>query len=122
MSESGDRRDLAPLDPSRESRRWEQMVQGINRAAASEIARRAALSEPGVLSFLAAWRRPAAAVYMAIAAGAAAILLLQPGSSAVPVGGVASALGYPEPVAAWVETGLSPSVEELLFAMEGLER
>lgn len=113
--------DLTPLDPRRDPPRWEAMVQGINRAAAGEIARRASVRDPGVLYLLSEWRRPAAAAYAAIAASAAAILLLQPGSTGAPDPGIASALGYPEPVAAWVESDWSPSVEELLFAIEVAE-
>ena len=115
------RRDLAPLDPAADPERWEAMVRGINRAAAPEIARRRALPEPGVLLFLADWRRPAAAVCTAIAAGAAAILLVQPPRGAATDTGMAQALGYPDPVASWVETGVSPSVEELLFSLEDPE-
>jgi hypothetical protein len=119
MNESSGR-DLEPLDPSADTERWERMVAGINRAAADEITRRASASDPGVIALLSSWRRPAAAFYAAIAAGAAAILLVQPGGTS-PGTGVAAALGYAEPVAAWVEADLSPSVEELLFAMEPAE-
>ena len=77
MNRNEGRRDLAPLDPAAYPVLWEAMVRGINRAAAPELTRRVALPEPGVLLFLADWRRPAAAVCTAIAAGAAAILLVQ---------------------------------------------
>jgi hypothetical protein len=121
MNDDREIRDLAPLDPRGEPRRWEAMVQGINRAAAGEIARRATPRETGVIVFLAGWRRPAAAVCGAIAACAAAILLLQPRSTEAEDGGFASALGYPRTVAEWVEADWSPSVEELLFALEDAE-
>jgi hypothetical protein len=32
---------------------------------------------------------------------------------------VASVLGYPASVAAWVETGWTPSVEELVYSLPG---
>lgn len=121
MNGIDDGRDLTPLDPSADPVRWESMVAGINRVAAGELARRAALPEPGVLLVISEWRRPAAALCAAIAAGAAAILLMRPASSGTTDAAIASALGYPEPVAAWVEAERSPSVEELLFAMEGAE-
>lgn len=114
-------RDLASLDPTADARRWEAMVQEINRAAAGEVARRAARRDLTVLLFLSRWRRPAAAVYASIAAGAAAILLLQPGNAPAADPGVAAALGYPEAVANWMEADWDPSIEELVFAMEGAE-
>ena len=119
MNGADDRRELSALDPRADPQGWEAMVQGINRAAAPEIARRAALPEPGVLALLSEWRRPAAAFCTAVAAAASAILLLQPSSAAEAEGGVAAALGYPRTVASWVETGSAPSVEELLFSIEG---
>lgn len=122
MKVPDDRRDLAPLDPRSDPRRWESMVQGINRAAAFEIARRAALPEPGVLFFLSEWRRPAAAACTAIAAGSAAILLLQSPATTEADTGIAAALGFAEPVATWIETGSTPSVEELLISWEGADR
>ena len=121
MNRFDGRRDLGPLDPAADPQRWEAMIQGINRAAAPEIARRRTLPEPGVLLFLADWRRPAAAACTAIAAGAAAILLVQPPRAAETETGMAQALGYPDPIATWVETGVSPSVEELVFSLEGSE-
>jgi hypothetical protein len=117
MSTADDRRELAPLDPSADPRRWEAMVQGINRAAAPEIARRGAMRESAVVYLLTEWRRPAAAVCGAIAAGAAAILLLQPPAGGAEPG-LAGALGYPEALVEWVETEGNLSVEELLFALE----
>ena len=120
MSSADDRRDLAALDPQGDARRWEAMVQGINRAAAGEIARRAGVRENGVILLLSEWRRPAVALCSAIAAGAAAILLLRP-AGAGPDQGLAGALGYPQTVAELVEADWNPSVEELLFAMEGEE-
>lgn len=121
MKEDREIRDLAPLDPRADPRRWEAMVQGINLAAAAEIARRSATGDPGVVFFLSRWGRPAAAFCGAIAAGGAAVLLLLPSSRRVDDGGLASALGYPEAVAEWVVAEVPPSVEELLVVTEMLE-
>jgi hypothetical protein len=121
MNDDGSRRDLAPLDPTLDRERWEGLVTGINRAAAFELARRARQPTPGVLVALSTWRRPAAAASFAIAAGAAAVLLLGPAPVSEGEAGMAQAIGYPDPVASWVETGVSPSVEELLFVLEAPE-
>ena len=121
MNRDREARDLAPLDPRGEPRRWEAMVQGINRAAAGEIARRSVTPEVGVTALLSRWRRPAFALYGAVAAAAAAILLLQPRIRGSGDTALEAALGYPEPVAEWVAGGDPPSVEELLFTMEGVE-
>jgi hypothetical protein len=46
---------------------------------------------------------------------------VQPPRSSESETGMAEALGYPDPVASWVETGVSPSVEELVFSLEEAE-
>ncbi|CAA9326795.1 MAG: hypothetical protein AVDCRST_MAG89-1934 [uncultured Gemmatimonadetes bacterium] len=111
-------RDLAPLDPSRDTELWESMVGKIAAAAQPELARRASMPAPGMLLLLQDWIRPAISTAALIAAVAGAILIAQPSStSSAP--GMADALGYPETVATWIEGGQAPSVEELVFALEG---
>jgi hypothetical protein len=116
-----DFRDLAPLDPSRDAERWERMVGGIVAAAGPELARRRQLPAPGMLLLLSDWMRPTVSAAALMAAAAAAFLVtgspVQSGSAAG--GGIADALGYPEPVAAWLESGETPSVEALVAALEG---
>jgi hypothetical protein len=118
--------DLRLLDPSRHPERWEAMVGGIAAAAAPELTRRAQAADLGLdgfLGLLSGWARPAIAVAAALAAVAATVLALtasDPGLAPAP--GIAHGLGYPEPVALWVETGQPPSVEELLASLEGGER
>lgn len=123
MKMEDESRDLAPLRPVRDPDRWDRMVAAIERAAAPELARRAAASPLGLLGLLSEWTRSAGAAALAVAAAAIALLLLGPvgGESESPPG-VSQALGYPEPVAAWVEVDLTPSVEELVLSLEGDER
>lgn len=111
-------RDLAPLRPKLDADRFARMMAGIEQAAAPELARRAALPAPNLTMLLADWTRPAmsaAALVALLAAG-----LIRAGAAPQPqeTAGLDSALGYPDAVSAWVEGGWTPSVEELLVAME----
>ena len=116
-------RDLAPLDPSRDGERWERMVAGITAAAAPELARRARTSAPGPILLLSGWMRPTAAAATVVAAASALFLATTPPAT-TGTGGetLGEALGHPAAIAAWVETGAAPSVEEMLLALEGEAR
>lgn len=120
---NGDReiRDLAPLDPRADPRRWEAMVQGINHAAAGELRRRGTLGDPGILGHLTRWRVPTLTLSATLAAAAAVVLLLVPPAVPTPDAGLGAAVGYPDAVAEWVVDDRVVSVEELLFAMEEVE-
>ncbi|WP_420129283.1 hypothetical protein [Longimicrobium sp.] len=111
-------RDLAPLDPTRDTVRWERMVAGITAAAAPELARRARLPAPGMMMLLADWVRPtlSAAAVMAAAAGA---FLLTGTQSAAETGSLASEMGYSTSVVSWVDSESAPSVEEMVLDLEG---
>lgn len=115
--------DLRALDPRRDPRRWQRMVGRITHAAAPELARRAQaarLPPEGLLALLSGWARPALSAAAALAAAAATVLVLTAGDAHTgPAPGIAEGLGYPQPVALWVETGQTPSVEELLVSLEG---
>lgn len=115
-------RDLAPLRPRSDPHRWERMVRAVEDAAAPELRRRARRSVPGPLMLLAEWTRPAVPAALAIAAAAATLLLRGPAPAERETAGVAGVLGYPEPVAVWMETDVPPSVEDLVFALEGGSR
>jgi hypothetical protein len=111
----------APLDPSRDPERWESMVRGIVRRAAPILAGYAAR---GPAELLAAWLRPtlaAAAVVSALALGALVAGGRQGAREASAIG-LGDALGYPAPVTAWVSTGQTPTIEELVVAMEERNR
>lgn len=113
-------RDLRPLDPRGDPERWARMTATIARRAAPELARRRA-AQPGLMMLLSAWARPAATAAAGIAAAAMAVLML--GSAEPqpdPSPDYALMLGYPAPVAQWVEHDVTPSVEELMASMEGV--
>lgn len=112
-------RDLARLDPREDPERWERMVGSIMAAARSELARRAALPEAGLTQLLSSWVRPALSAAAALAAMAATVLLLQR-EPAAPAATTVNALGYPEAVTAYVETGQARSLDELTVALEGV--
>ena len=111
-------RDTAPLDPSRDTERWERMVAGITAAAAPELARRARLPAPGMMMLLADWVRPtlSAAAVMAAAAGA---FLLTGSDSAAEAASLTSEMGYSSAVVSWVDAESAPSVEEMVLDLEG---
>jgi|GEM_PF-445620 len=120
MKMNDDFRDLAPLDPALDAERWSRMAQGILRAAEGELARRREAVSPDLLLLLSGWLRPTLSLAGALAAIAAAVLLAGRSEPASELGpGVADALGYPMPVAAWIETDRPPSLEEVVVALEG---
>ena len=120
MKMNDDFRDLAPLDPARDAERWQRMAQGISRAAAGELARRREAAAPDLFLLLSGWLRPTLSAAVALAAIAGAVLVLGHSEpTPEPHPGVADALGYPTPVAVWMETDRAPSLEEVVHALEG---
>lgn len=111
-------RDLAPLDPSRDTERWGRMVSGIQAAAAPELARRARLPAPGMLMLLADWVRPTVSAAALMAAAAGAFLVAGPRQAAESAT-LGSQLGYSSTVAAWADAESAPSVEALVLGVEG---
>lgn len=112
----------SPLDPSRDPERWESMVRGIVGRAAPILA---GYADRGPAEVLADWLRPtlaAAAVVSALALGVLAAGSREPEASANATIGLGDALGYPAPVATWVSTGQTPTIEELVVAMEERNR
>lgn len=117
-------RDLAPLSPREDPERWERLVATIVVAAGPALAgRRGAVRSPGALLLLSSWMRPALAAAAGLAAVAATVLVLEaPSPAAQAPAGLADALGAPAPVASWVDTGQTPSVDELEMAFGGVDR
>ncbi|HJR52252.1 MAG TPA: hypothetical protein VJ982_00915 [Gemmatimonadota bacterium] len=112
----------APLDPSRDPERWEAMVRGIVERAAPILA---GYAERGPAELLATWLRPtlaAAAVVSALALGALLAGSREPETGATATIGLGDALSYPAPVTTWVSTGQTPTIEELVVAMEERNR
>lgn len=118
-----DARPLRALDPGRDPERFERMVGAVLRAAAPELARRrgaAGAAPAGLLLGLSDWLRPALATAALLAFLALASLLGGGARADVePPPGLTEALGYPAPVATWVETERTPTVEEVLISLEG---
>lgn len=120
MKMEDDFRDLAPLRPRLDPERWERMVSSVEAAAVPELARRSAFGAPGLLGMLSEWTRSAGAAALVVAAAAIALLVMGPvGADGDGAPGMSEALGYPDAVAAWVEVGVTPSVEELVLSLEG---
>ncbi len=111
-------RDLAPLDPARDTERWERMVSGITAAAAPELARRARLPAPGMMMLLADWVRPTLSAAAVMAAAAGAFLVTRPDAASAEQASLAAQLGYSTTVVSWVDAESAPSVEEML-ALDG---
>lgn len=111
-------RDLAPLDPTRDTERWERMVAGITAAAAPELARRARMPAPGMMMLLADWVRPTLSAAAVLAAAAGAFLLTGTQSTAES-GSLAAEFGYSSSVVSWVDAESAPSVEEMVLDLEG---
>jgi hypothetical protein len=107
-------RDLAPLDPSLDTERWERMVAGITAAAAPELARRARLPAPGMMMLLADWIRPTVSAAAVMMAAAGAFLVARPAPAAAETASLASQLGYSSAVSRWVDAESAPSVEEMM--------
>lgn len=123
MNIHDDFRDLAPLDPSRDTERWERMVAGITMAAAPELARRARMPDLDLLQLLAGYVRPAVSAAALLAAAAGAVFFTagpqaQQAAASQPSQQVATALGYPAQTAGWLDEGTTPSADELLSAMQ----
>lgn len=120
MNEQSEFRDLAPLSPRLDGERWARMTAAIERAAAPELERRRAIAAPGIAWLISEWFRPALSGAIAVASAASLFLALGDPGSATPQlnPGVSDDLGFSEPVAAWIEADVQPSVEELLLSME----
>jgi hypothetical protein len=121
-------RDLAPLDPSADTARWERMVAGITMAAAPELKRRAAMPDLGLLQLLAGYARPAVSAAALMAAAAGAVFFASGGPAASTDAAqpsqtqVADGLGYPAPMAPWLASDQAPSSGEMLTIMQGGEQ
>jgi hypothetical protein len=119
MTEQGERFDLTPLDPTRDSERFESAVRAIIDAASEQLAARRA--GVGVFTQVAGWWKPllAAAAITGIVALAALASLPAGGPADGSEGGIAEAIGIPEQVASWVLEEEAPDVADLLVTLEG---
>lgn len=112
-----ERIDLSPLDPAADQLAYERLVRRIMDAAAPELARRAADTNP--LDLVVGWARPtlvAASIVAALAAGA--LFATERADAAADAGGMVHALGVPFPAADWLESGREPDAGDVVLSME----
>lgn len=113
-----ERMDLSALDPTADRLGYERLVRRVMDAAAPELARRAAASNP--LALLAGWARPMLATAAAVAALAVGALAAtdRPGAGVETAGTFANALGLPAQPAEWLDEGREPTEYDLVLALE----
>jgi hypothetical protein len=110
--------DLAALDPTLDSERWERRIAAISALARPELARRAASAASPAL-VLVGWFRPALAMAATLALCAGAALMLQLGNTGEPAL-AAEALRLPSAVDQWLgEEDRPPTMAELAAAVGG---
>jgi len=115
---SDDPLDLTPVDPTRDTERFEEMVAAIRfRSEAAFVRRR---RRPTILDGVAGWWTPALAAAALIAAASAVTWVVAYPASAQP-SIVAEATGVPAAVADWAQTDTTPSPGELLVSIGGAQ-
>jgi len=113
-----DRIDFSPLDPTKDTERFEAAVHSIGVEARGELARRRARAS--VVGQLGLWWKPllaAAAITGIVSVSALLRFQASPATELADVG-IAEAIGMPDPVAEWVRSDEVPSMSELIVAME----
>jgi hypothetical protein len=111
--------DFSPLDPLGDRRHFEQLMQGLHRAAAPELERRQ-LSQ-SIWWQLFAWRRPfftAAAAALVILAGTAYLTIPTTPANEEKTDNLALALGVPTEVISWSVADSLPSTAQVFFPSE----
>ncbi|MEX1182693.1 MAG: hypothetical protein WEF86_05625 [Gemmatimonadota bacterium] len=108
--------DLSALEP--DGARTELLVSGIMRRATTELARRAA-ADVSPIAVLYQLSRPALAAAAVLAAICLPVLASHRfDRMPAPGGGLADALEVPAPVNEWLVENRSPTVADLLIALE----
>lgn len=108
--------DLSALEPDGE--RTELLVASVMRRAATELARRAA-ADVSPIGVLYQWSKPALAAAAVLAAICVSVLASHEfGAVQAPGSGLADALDVPAPVNEWLVENRSPTVADLLIALE----
>jgi len=110
--------DLSPIDPTRDTERFEQMVAAIRFRSEAVFVRRR--RRPTILDGVAGWWTPALAAAAVIAAASAVSWIVAlPASAQQSV--LAEATGVPAAVADWAQTDATPSPGELLVSLGGTQ-
>lgn len=110
-----ERLDLTSLEPDDVQR--ELLVAAIMARADGELSRRAALDVSPVIAVL-DWARPALAAAALVAAVCMSVLARGELLHVEPGAGLTDALEVPAPVNEWLISDRSPTVADLLIAME----
>jgi hypothetical protein len=97
--------------------RCERLVAAIMEAAAPELARRGE-EDVSPLLVLSRWARPALATAAVLALVCLPVLATELAQDAGPGAGLTDALAVPQPANAWLVGDRSPTVADLLVAME----
>jgi hypothetical protein len=112
-----DKIDLTALEP--DATELELLVAAITQRAAPELERRAAL-DVSPIAVLHDWARPALAAAAAVALICVSVLAGHEfGGVTTPGTGLTEALAVPAPVNEWLAGDRSPTVADLMLAMEG---
>ena len=112
---TGSKEDRRELDPGLHPERWEQLVARINEAAAPVLEARRPIS---LLQMVTSWRRPLAWGSAGLVAAAAMSLLLVPTPTPSDADVTLTEAVMPWAVAAWMDGSYSPTVVELVQAVD----
>ena len=111
-----ERMDLTALEPDEGQR--ELLVAAIMSRAGDELTRRAVV-DVSPIGMLSEWMRPALAAAAVVAMVCFSVLARPVAAHIEPGGGLTDALDVPTPVNEWLISDRSPTVADLLIAMEG---
>jgi hypothetical protein len=114
-----ERLDLTTLEPDETQR--ERLVAAIMLRAGGELTRRAAV-DVSPIAVLSDWMRPALAAAAVIALVCLSVLTQRELGHVEPGTAYVDALAVPAPLDEWLISGRSPTVADLLTAMDGEER
>lgn len=107
---------MSELSPELDPNRWETLVARIMSQANPLLAARR--RQHALAATLSGWRRPVMTAAGGLAAAAVVTLLLLPGQDSGAVEASFAEVMMPWSVAAWMDGSYTPTVEELLQAVE----
>lgn len=110
-----ERLDLTALEPDDVQR--ELMIAAVMLRASGELARRGS-EDVSPIAVLSAWMRPALAAAAVIALVCMSVLTQRELAHVEPGSGLTDALDVPAPVNEWLISDRSPTVADLLIAMD----
>ncbi|MGH7448055.1 MAG: hypothetical protein ACREK1_13900 [Longimicrobiales bacterium] len=110
-----ERLDLTALEPDETQR--ELLVAAIMMRAGGELSRRTS-TDVSPIAILSDWVRPALAAAAVIAVVCMSVLTQRDPAHVEPGGGLTDALAVPAPMNEWLISGRSPTVADLLIAMD----